>query len=280
MKINYKDLKGLRALITGASSGIGEEYAKKLASYGVNLTITARRIQRLETLAQKLRDEFSVEVECIELDLSVAGSAQKLFEQSASSAKDFQILVNNAGIGAYGPFVEETLNRHQATLQVNVTSLTELTYLFCKHMLKHGKSSFITNVASIAAFQATPYFAVYSGSKSYTRIFSQTLKHELKNTNISVSCLCPGGTYTEFLDHSGQKLTESGHFAMMSVEDVVKSGIEGMIKNYPVIVPGTMNKLACFLPRLLPTQLGVSLAFSAMKRSVKRQNATSKQETQ
>src|SRR6185312_2676583 len=113
-------------------------------------------------------------------------------------------------------------------------------------MLAHAKPSFITQVASIAAFQPVGYFTVYSGTKGYIRYFSETVAFELKNTNVHIMCLCPGGTYTEFFENSGQKITTSGHATMMKAEDVAKSGLKAMLKGKTVHTPGTLNKLACF----------------------------------
>ena len=177
------------------------------------------------------------------------------------------ILINNAGIGPFGHFLNRPLESHMGTLQTNLTSLTELCYRFGEHMRKHGRRSFISNIASIAAFQGVPRFAVYSGTKAYVRVFSEVLQRELAGTSVSVTCVCPGGTYTEFSDANGQVLTKTGHSAMMSAEAVVRIGLKGMIKGSPVVVPGLINKLACFLPRLVPRSLALSFANLAMSRS-------------
>ncbi|NBU22155.1 SDR family NAD(P)-dependent oxidoreductase, partial [bacterium] len=154
--------------------------------------------------------------------------------------------------------------------QINSIVPTELTYRFVEHMLSHGKPSYITQVASIAAFQPVGYFTVYSGTKGYLRYFSETLAFELRSTNIHVMCLCPGGTYTEFFEQSGQKITSAGQSAMMSAKTVVQSGIESMLSRKTVCVPGILNKLACFIPRLLPRRLALHLAFLTMNRSVEK----------
>ncbi len=263
-------LVGSRAVITGASSGIGKEYARQLAALGSDLVLAARRLDRLEELAKELKEKYRIQVQCIQIDLSVIGAAKELFEKATANSQKVNLLINNAGVGKYGLFMDFPLEDHQATLTVNTVAPTEITYLFVSHMLAHGLKSYITQVASIAAFQPVGNFSVYSGTKGYLRYFSETLAFELKNTSIQVMCLCPGGTYTEFFEHSGQKITSSGHATMMSAERVVRLSLQAMFKGKTVFVPGILNKLACFFPRLLPRNLGLFLAFKTMNRAVEK----------
>lgn len=263
-------LKGQKAVITGASSGIGQEYARQLASLGVNLVIAARRLDRLEQLAQDLRKQHSIQVTCVQVDLAQSHAAKKLYEGALADGRPVTILINNAGLGKYGSFMDFPVEDHLSTLQVNSVAPTEITYLFVKHMLAHGKKSFITQVASIAAFQPVGNFTVYSGTKGYVRYFSETLAFELRHSNVSVTCVCPGGTYTEFFEHSGQKITSSGELTMMSSSDVVRGGLKAMFRGSRVFVPGILNKIACFMPRLLPRNLGLSIAFKTMNRAVEK----------
>jgi len=268
---NSKILSGHRAVVTGASSGIGREYARQLAALGADLVIAARRLDRLEILAQELKAKHqNLDVKCIQIDLCKPNAARTLFEQSIADSKKVTILINNAGIARYGSFMDFPLEDHQDTIRVNALAPTEASYLFAQHMLAHGKKSYITQVASIAAFQPVGYFTVYSGSKGFMRYFSETLAFELRKTNVSVLCLCPGGTYTEFFEHSGQKITSTGHATMMTAQDVVSLGINAMLKGKTVLVPGILNKIACFLPRILPRNLGLFLAFKTMNRAVNR----------
>lgn len=263
-------LSGHFALITGASSGIGKEYAEQLAAAGAHLILAARRVDRLEALAQEIRKKHSVQVSIIPIDLAEAHAAEKLFHAATTQGHHITILINNAGVGKYGNFMEFSYEDHHTTLQVNSVAPTQLTYLFVKHMLSHGKKSYITQVASVAAFQPVSNFSVYSATKGYLRYFSETLAFELKNTNIHVMCLCPGGTYTEFFEQSGQRITSAGQSAMMSSQAVVQSGIQAMLNQEVTHIPGLLNKLACFLPRLLPGRLALYLAFLTMSRSVER----------
>jgi short-subunit dehydrogenase len=263
-----KKLAGHRAVITGASSGIGKEFARQLAALGSDLVIVARRRDRLNELASELEAKYQIKVACIDLDLCSPNSARLLQEKAISEGGPITILINNAGVGRYGAFMDFPLEDHLATLQVNSTVPTELTYHFVKHMLSHGKKSYISQIASISAFQPVGNFTVYSGTKGYLRYFSETLAFELRKTNVSVTCICPGGTYTEFFHHSGQKITSSGHRTMMSAESVVRSSIQAMLKGKSVFVPGFLNKLACFAPRLLPRDFALSMAYFTMRQAV------------
>jgi short-subunit dehydrogenase len=268
---NSKILSGHRAVVTGASSGIGREYARQLADLGADVVIAARRLDRLEVLAEELRAlHKTIDVQCVQVDLSAVDAAKTLFEKSTANGKKITILVNNAGTARYGSFMDFPLEDHSVTMRLNTVAPTEATYLFVRHMLAHGKKSYITQVASIAAFQPVGYFSVYSGTKVFMRYFSESLSFELKNTNVSCLCLCPGGTYTEFFEHSGQKITASGHATMMTAQKVVHLGIRAMMRERTVLVPGILNKLACFFPRLVPRSFGLFIAFKTMNRAVEK----------
>ena len=271
MKSNLR-MNGHLSLITGASSGIGEQFARQLAEMGPNLILAARRVDRLETLATELKKKFGISVTCIPIDLSVPRSAQSLFNLATAKGEKITCLINNAGLGKYGSFIDFPYEDHHSTIQVNVVSPTELTYLFVKHMLAHGKKSYMVQVASLAAFQPVGFFSIYSATKGYLRYFSETLAFELKDTPIQMMCLCPGGTYTEFFEHSGQKITQSGQSTMMSAQEVVQSSLTALFAGKTVFVPGWINKLACFLPRFIPRKLGLYLAFKTMNRAVERVN--------
>lgn len=262
-----KDLKGHLAVITGASSGLGEQYARQLAARGANLIIAARRLERLQTLARELEIAHGVSVEAVKSDLSVAGSAKALFDAATRDGRQVTMLINNAGIGPFASFVNASLAKHVETLQLNTVSLTELSHLFARHMLDHKMRSYIANVGSIASFQGCPNFAVYAGTKSYVRVLSEILDWELKGTNVSVCCVCPGGTVTEFSTANGQVLTSSAERFMMTAEEVVCIAIRGMLAGRAIIVPGFLNKLACFLPRLIPSSWSLHAAHKAMSKN-------------
>lgn len=261
-------LRGMLAVVTGASSGIGESYARLIAKRGCNLVIAARRGHRLESLAQELRASHGVEAHVVVVDLASKDGARELFE-AATALGPVQVLVNNAGLGAYGPFLDRPLERHQMTLDVNVGALMELCHRFGNHMREHGKTSYISNVASLASFQSAPGYAVYAPSKYFVRIFSETLALELEGSAVSVSCLCPGGTMTEFMEGAQTELTKSGARMMKSADAVANIGIRGMISGKPVVVPGALNRVAAFLPRFVPRRLALRLAGRTLEGSLR-----------
>lgn len=256
-----------RAVITGASSGIGESFARLLATRGVNLVIAARRIDQLNQLSAELKSKHGIEVEIFQVDLSESNAAQKLYEFSTREGKIVDFLINNAGIGPYRHFIKTPLKDHETLLDLNIKSLTQLTYLFTEHMLKHKQESRILNVSSTASFAPVPRFSVYAASKSYVKFFSETLNHELKGTNISVSCLCPGGTKTEFLTRNNQKLVGSENL-LMSSDVVARLGIDGTLKKKSVIVTGVSNKLLAFLSNFFPNKINMSVAEFVMAKAV------------
>ncbi len=261
------NLKDAWALVTGASSGIGRVYVRELAKLGMNIVVVARRKDKLDELKLEIKEEFNREVEIIQSDLSVRGEPKAVFEQAIKD-KLIQVVINNAGIGFYGPFEDHSIDQYQKTLDLNITALTHLTYFFVHHMKEHGKPSFITNVASIAAYQGIPLFGVYCGTKKYVRDFTEALSYEYRNTNIHLCCVCPGGTYTEFTAHSGQNLKKAGHASMMSSEKVVQIGLKAMFEKKMTIITGVMNFIACHFGRFLPGRWALLVGHLAMNNSV------------
>jgi uncharacterized protein len=260
-----------RAVITGASSGIGEAFAYKLASQGVNLVIAARRTEQLNALAKKLTEKFHVSVEVCTLDLNDTEAAEKLLQFATHDGHQVDLLINNAGAGPYRNFLNTSLVEHQKIIQLNLVSLTALCHKFAHHMVEHKKPSYILNVASVASYQAIPKFAVYCATKSYVRIFSEIFSYEMKDSNVSVSCLCPGGTKTEFLDVNNQK-TKSGDTFLMSAEKVAHIGLEGTLAKRPVIIPGIFNKLSSWAPRFFPSRWNIFMSAKAMELAVNEKN--------
>jgi short-subunit dehydrogenase len=255
------------AIITGASSGIGKEFAQQLASQKCNLILVARREQRLQEIQQELQEKFNVQVEYIVADLSEVNSYQSIYDQAVQH-KNIHLLINNAGVGHYGPTMDHQLSDHMNTVNVNISAVMSLTYLFTEHMQTHKEKSYICNVASVAAFQGVPYFGVYCGTKKFVRDFTESLEFEFKGSNISYSCLCPGGTYTEFLEHSKQDLKEAGHANMMSAKEVVEIGIKGILQEKGTVVTGFKNLIASQLNRFIPGGWARWIGHQAMHRSV------------
>ncbi len=258
-----------RAVITGASGGIGADFARLLAARKTDLFLVARRKDQLEAFAATLKALYGIKVETLSLDLSLPDSSEILFREALKNG-DVDMLINNAGIGPWRKFVDATLDDHKKIMQLNMVTLTTSTHLFVKHMLSHKKPSIVLNVASVAAFQPAPRFTVYAPSKTYVKIFSEILDQELKGTNVRISCLCPGGTATEFLKNNNQTL--KGWNPLMSSEKVAKIGLQGAFKGKTVIIPGILNKIFSFFPRFIPTSWNVKLAGWGMNLAVKETN--------
>jgi short-subunit dehydrogenase len=254
------------AVITGASSGLGKAFAELLATQGVNLVIAARRTEELAQLAAELTQKYNVTVQILGLDLSVVGAAERLFEFATQNRACVDLLINNAGSGAYRNFLNTPLQDHQNVLNLNVVTTSTLSHLFANHMLKLGKPSYILNVSSIAAYQPVPRFAVYSATKSYVKLFSEVLSYELNGTNVSVSCLCPGGMKTPFLAKNNQ--LSKLDFTLMDPEKVAKIALKGLSAKKSLIIPGLMNQLSCFIPRFLPSKINMVLASVAMNLAI------------
>ena len=236
------------ALITGASSGIGAEFARALAARGMHLILTARREGHLKALAEELDTRHGTRCEVIVTDLSLDGEPQRLFEEVQQRNIEVELLINNAGFGFVGT-VDDTEPGHMLKMiRLNVAALTELTYLFLPAMLerKHGG---IINLASIAAFQPVAYMPVYAATKAFVLHFSEALWAECRDRNVTVQGLCPGTTATEFFDVAGvtgwlrKKRSHSAAY-------VVRKALKGLDKGRQCVVPGSRNLLLSLSVRL------------------------------
>jgi short-subunit dehydrogenase len=236
------------ALITGASAGIGYELARLFAADHFNLALVARDEGRLKALAARLEKEQGIATKVMASDLSKRGAGAELFE----SLRDTPIaaLVNNAGFGWQGAFLETELSRSLDMLEVNVEALVELTHLFTRPMVARGHGC-VLNVASTAAFQPGPYTAMYYASKAFVFSFSVALKEELRGTGVTVTTLCPGFTRTEFHERA-RMVRASKFFSMMPADTVARIGYEGMKRGEGIVVAGMMNRLTSFIARRLP----------------------------
>jgi short-subunit dehydrogenase len=245
-----------RALVTGASSGIGAAIARRLAARGAGLVLTARREELLTALAAELRAAGTT-VEVVVADLGVAGATDALW-RAATAGGPIDILINNAGFGHLRPFGEVDLGRERELLQLNIVSLVELThhYVTSHATRRSGRRGHVMNVSSIAAWQAVPWFATYASSKGFVRDFSEAIHYELAGKGIAVTCLCPGGTRTDF--HAGAGAGNYGALAnisMLSAERVAEIGVRAMLRGKKTVVTGLLNKIACFFTGLAPRGL-------------------------
>jgi short-subunit dehydrogenase len=253
------------ALITGASSGIGMHIVRILAERGSDLIITARRKDRLEKLAGELASAHKVRVDVIEADLAQPEGAVRLHKEACSLRQDIDILVNNAGFGKQNNVVDQALEEIRAMIQVNITSLTELTRLFAADMKARG-SGRILQLSSIGAFQPSPVYAVYSAAKSYVLSFSYAMNHELKNTGVSITTLCPGITETEFHDVAGHEKTGFMKSFSMTPRKVALIGVNSMMKRKAKVIPGFSNAFNSFLMESMPRAFSTAIAGSLMKK--------------
>ena len=248
-----------RTLVTGASSGIGAEYARALRARGESVVLVARRQERLAALAAELGGEPSAVVAAV--DLSLDGAAGRLKQQLHDRGLSVDGLVNCAGLGLTGPFASQPLPVVRAMCDVNVRAVVELTRLFLPPMLERRRGR-IVNVASNAAFQPIPYLGVYAATKAFVLSFSEALGDELRGTGVQVQALCPGITSTEFLD-----VSETGgdlrvrRLPMMTPRQVVLASLDGLERGRSRVVVGLSNRVLAFLAqRLAPGRLarGVS----------------------
>ncbi len=258
MSTTRRPYKAQWAVVTGASSGIGQKLAEELARGGASLLIVARRRDRLEKLVQPLRDLGAPEVQFFEADLSQSQGVHGLIGQLEKNPQGWDILVNNAGLGVSGAYAEADWARLETLLAVNVRALSELSHWAARHMKARGRGG-ILNVASSAAFQPIPGFAFYAASKSFVSSLSAALHRELRPFGVHVSCLHPGKTETEFFEAAGMLGQDLAFFRMpgMKAQDVARIGLSGLARNRPRVVAGGMNRFVALLARWLP--LGVSL---------------------
>lgn len=249
--MSQNSFTGKRALITGASSGIGVEFADLLAAQKVNLVLAARRREPMEELAADLRRKYGVEVLVEPIDLASSGAAARLKSSLDAKTVSIDILVNNAGYGLQGDFLETPIERTVDMIQLNITALTELSYLFGRDMAERG-SGHILLVASLLAFQAVPSFAAYAATKAYVLMFGEALHDEVRSRGVVVTTLCPGHTATGFDAAAGATTSFVLRLLTMKARPVAASGIRALAKGKATVVAGLSNKMAAFSNRLTP----------------------------
>lgn len=248
----------MKALITGASSGIGRDMARELAKRGCDLILVARRVNRLEEIKNEIT---GVSVETIECDVSTEENCIKLYNSVKDSGVD--MLVNNAGFGLAGEFLSTDLNKELNMIKTNVVAVHMLTKLFLKDFADKDRG-IILNVASSAAYMAGPYLSTYYATKNYVRRLTEAVYRELKekNSNVSVSVLCPGPVNTEFNDVADVKFALKG----LSSEYVARYAIEKALKGKLYIIPGLQMKLGVFLLRFIPNKLMLKISAHIQKK--------------
>lgn len=246
------ELTGARALVTGASSGIGAALAHLLAAEGAALVLTARRKDALDRVAAECAARGARQVEVVPADLGRPGGAAALWEAAAAGGP-VDVLVNNAGFGYFRPFADADWARDAELLQLNIASLVELSRRFVAARAGRPERGYLLNIASIAAYQSIPCFAVYASSKAFVRNFSEALHDELAGTPISVTCVCPGGTRTEFHVQAGAgDYSWLANRSMLDAEEVAAISLRALRKGRRTVIPGALNKLSCWGVRLVP----------------------------
>jgi short-subunit dehydrogenase len=246
-------------LVTGASAGLGTEFARQLSARGSRVVLVARRKDRLDELAQELGNARTVA-----LDLAEPSAAQRLMDDLAAHDEHVDLLVNNAGFGFNGPVAKIDLDKQSRMVTLNCTLLTELSRAVLPQMIERRRGG-ILNVASTAAFQPAPNFAVYAATKAYVLSFTEALHEEVKHKGLHVSCLCPGPVETEFFDAAGMNPKGAFKAMMMQPAEVVRIGLDGLDRNQAVVVAGTGNKVGTigvrFLPRSLVRRIAAKVEF-------------------
>jgi uncharacterized protein len=254
-------LQSETVLVTGASGGIGLELARVFAKGGSTLVLTARSVDKLEGLAKELRLKHGVAVRVIAADLAAPDGPKRLLERLAQEGVQVDVLVNNAGYGGFGAFIETEWGDKAGMLQLNIVSLTELTQRLLPGMVARKRGG-VLNVASTAAFQPGPLSAVYSASKAYVLSFSEALAEEVRASGVTVTALCPGATVTGFASRAameGSKLFRKK--GLPDAASVAQAGYEGFRRGATVAIPGLKNKLLAQSVRFTPRRWVARLVY-------------------
>lgn len=244
----WKQLANHWALVTGASSGLGEEFARQLAARGLHLVLVARRRDMMEKLAAELHLQHGTRCQVIQSDLSDPAEPKRVVDQIAAQGVTIDLLVNNAGFGIVGEVDNVDLSKVLTMLRLNVSAVTELTYLLLPGMLERGSGA-ILNVSSLSAFQPVAYMGAYAASKAYVLHFSEALHCELKGRGVTVTAVCAGVTRTRFFDIAGAPGWLQKH-ASHPVDYVVRRALKALARGKQFTVPGWRNYLLTLLVRI------------------------------
>jgi short-subunit dehydrogenase len=249
------------ALVTGASGGIGLEFAKLLAQAGYDMALVARSQEKLESIAADLRRKYGVNVQVVVCDLAKPNAPHDVFAQVPKC----DVLINNAGFANNNKFWRIAEADMLEELQVDIVALTQLTRLYLPGMVER-KDGKILNVASTAGFLPGPNMAVYYAGKAYVISFSEALAEEVRGTGVTVTVLCPGATATGFQVRAAVESTPLFRFPAAKAESVAKAGIDGMMRGKTVVIPGITNKIVAILPKFSPRRLLVAVSGKAVER--------------
>jgi len=261
--------RNLYALITGATSGIGYELARLFARDSYNLILVARNKERLQEVTNQLKQEFAIEVTPLQKDLFLPGAAHEIYDEVNAMGIVVNVLVNDAGQGEWGPFVETDLERDISVIQLNIISLLTLTKLYLRDMVLRDEGK-ILQLGAEAGTTPVPLLAVYSATKAFVLSFTAALFNELKDTNVTITALLPGATDTDFFHKAGQEDTV-GHreAALASPEEVAKDGYKALMNGESKIISGTKTKMHVFMNDLFGTKASAAHNRKQMEKSKK-----------
>ena len=258
--------KGKWALVTGASAGIGTALAEELAAGGTHLVLTARRKNRLEELAQRLRARHAIQTEIVAADLAQPVAPEELYRFTRQKGMEIELLVNNAGFGQYGEFHKVETTRLLEMVQVNCSAVLHLTRLFLPDMVARGRGDVLI-VASTAAFQAVPYISTYAATKVFDLFLAEGLAEEMKPYGIRVCGLCPGTTTSEFHEVAGHPARSKGREE--SAEKVARTGLAALAAGKSYVISGVGNYLGAQGERLVPRRFVTRIAAKMFRPSVR-----------
>lgn len=242
------------ALVTGAAAGIGQELAHLFAKDQYQLILVDQNAEGLRHFADQLRAQHGVPVTLITQDLAQMGAAQAVYQAVQAQGLQVDVLVNDAGFGEYGMFLDSSIERNSAAIHTNILALVELTYLFGREMKGRGKGR-ILQLGSTAAYTPSPQMAVYSATKSFVLSFSEALANEFKGSGVTVTVLCPGATDTDFFERAGAENTNAAQAPLADPKDVARDGYQALMNGEVRVISGLTNKVQAMLSNVMPDSL-------------------------
>lgn len=255
------------ALVTGASSGIGDRLAHRLAERGHDLVLVARDQGRLELLAKELEGAYNAAAQVLPADLTDPVQLQVVEDRCHDRDAPIDVLVNNAGVGSFGPFHTLDVDTEVREIQLNVVALVRLTHAAAAEMAARGRGG-ILNVSSLAGFQPSPAMAVYSASKAFVTSFTEAVHEELKGTGVSVTVLCPGFTHTGFQDSANVPAANGlPGFMWQEADEVAVTGLDALAKNRATAIPGVLNKALGTFSSVTPHAITRRIGGAVIKRA-------------
>jgi uncharacterized protein len=262
-----KTYAGKTSLVTGASSGIGKAIAADLARRGSHLILAARSKDRLDALAGELRASHGLRVDALAADLAAEGAAERLFRGVADLGLSVDLLVNNAGFGKWGNFLDDEMNTYAEMLDLNMRAVVELCHVFLPSMTAKGDCA-ILNVGSTGSFVPVPWAAVYGATKAFVLSFSEALHYEFKDRGVQVTVLCPGNTASNFANVANANARKPPG-EDDSPEWVARIGLDALLKGQCVVIPGLKNQQVAILSRILPRAQTLKIAGETWKKTLR-----------